>query len=54
MLNADLQPFLALQEYNSKFVNICEMHGTEGPEAVVLLAFQQYVQFIRKSDENMV
>ena len=45
-------PILALPECNLKVVNICEIHGTGGLEVVVL--FQRYVQFVRKSDEKVL
>ena len=33
------RPTLGLPEYKSKVVNICKMHGTGGPEVVVLCTF---------------
>ena len=39
---------LGLPEYKLKVLNICEMHGTGGHEAVVFDRFQRYVEIVRK------
>ena len=47
------RPILGLREYESKVINICEMHGTGALEVVVFEhRFQRYVEIVRKLMHN--